>query len=96
MERFPASAWTDTKEISVVRHLYLAFLAGDVNTDGKPLSIGIVSGQRCIFRTFQVLFEKEAQGGIRKCQEQVIIGIKGVGVARKTVGKQFQLVVGCP
>ena len=62
MKRFATSAWADTKEIGVVRHLDLAFLAGDVNADGKPLPIGIVGCQRCIFRTFQVLFEEEAQG----------------------------------
>ena len=49
VERFTTSAWADTKEIGVVRHLDLAFLTGDVDTDGKSLTVGIVGCQRCIF-----------------------------------------------
>ena len=41
-----------------------------------------------------MLLEEEAQGGVRQGEEQVVVGIEGVGVAWKAVGEQLQLVVG--
>ena len=41
-----------------------------------------------------MFLEEEAQGGVRQGEEQVVVGIEGVGVAGEAVGEQLQLVVG--
>ena len=41
-----------------------------------------------------MFLEEEAQGGVRECEEQVVVGIEAVGVARKAVDEKLKLVVG--
>lgn len=41
-----------------------------------------------------MLLEEEAQGGVRQGEEQVVVGIEGIGVAGEAVCEQLQLVVG--
>ena len=41
-----------------------------------------------------MLLEKETHSSIRKCQEEVIVGIEGVGIAGEGCLKQLQLVIG--
>ena len=94
MEALPAARRPDAEEVGIVRHFYLSFLAGDVDADGQPLTVGVVRGQRRVFRLFHVLLEEEAQGGVREGKEEVIVGIEGVGVAGEAVREQLQLVVG--
>ena len=94
MERFPASRRSDAEEVGIVCHLHLALFPCDVNTHRQPLAIGVVSGQRSIFRTFQMFLEEEAQSGIGERQKEVVVRIEGITVAGKAVCKQFQLVVG--
>ncbi len=96
MERLAASAWTDTEEVGVVGHLDLALLAGDVDTYRKPLTVGIVCGQRRVFRAFEMFLEEEAQGGIRESEKQVIVRIERIGVAGERINEEFQLIVGSP
>ena len=93
VEALAAAAWSDTEEVGVVGHLDLAFLSCDVNTYRQSLTVGVVRGQRSLFRTFQMLLEEEAQCRIRECQEKVIVGIESVGIAGKAVREKFQLVV---
>ena len=57
VEGFPASAWPNAKEVSVVCHLYTPFLAGYVNTDRQALSVRIPCLERCIFTVLQMLLE---------------------------------------
>ena len=94
VERLAASRRPDTEEVGVVGHLDLALLARDVDADGQPLPVGVVRGQGRVLRFLQVFLEEEAQGGVRQGEEQVVVGIEGVGVAGEAVGEQLQLVVG--
>ena len=65
VEALATATWTDAEEVGIVRHFHFALFPRDVNTHRQPLAIGVVSGQRSIFRTFQVFLEEEAQSGIR-------------------------------
>lgn len=94
MKTLATATRSNAEEVGIVRHLHLALFPCDVNTHRQPLAIGVVSSQGSIFRTFQVLLEKETEGGIGERQKEVIVRIEGIAVSGKAVGKQFQLVVG--
>jgi len=94
VEGLAGTGRADTEEIGIVRHLPFAFFAGNVDTDRQSLTVGVVCGQRCIFRLLQMLLEEKAKCSIRKCQEQVIVRVESIAVTGKTVHEKLQLVVG--
>ena len=65
VEALATATWSNAEEVGIVRHLHFALFSCDVNTYRQPLAIGVVSGQRSIFRTFQMFLEEEAQSCIR-------------------------------
>ena len=94
VERLSASAWAYAKEVGVVGHLHPAFLAGDVDADGQALTVGVVGLQRRVLTVFQMFLEEEAEGCVVERQEEVIVRVERVGVAREGVHEEFQLVIG--
>ena len=50
VETLATATRSDAEEVGIVRHLHLALFSRDVDTHRQPLAIGVVSGQRGIFR----------------------------------------------
>ena len=96
VERLAAPAWSDTEEVGVVCIFHGSLFTRDVNGYGKPLPVGIIGCQGCLFRVLQMFLEEQAQGSVRERKEQVIVRVERIGIAGKGAHEQFQLVVGGP
>ena len=94
VEGLAASAWANAEEVGVVGHLHAAFLAGDVDTYGEALAVGVPRLEGCVLRMLEVLLEEEAEGRVVERQEEVVVGVERVGVAGEGVQEELQLVVG--
>jgi hypothetical protein len=93
MKRLTTTRWPDTQEVGIVGMLDLTLLTREVDTDGQSVTVSIITNRGDKFRLLGMLLEKEADGSIRKCQEEVIVRIEGVGIAGKGCLKQLQLVI---
>ena len=94
MEGLTAAAWADAEEVGIVGHLHAAFLAGNVDAHGQALAVSVPCLEGRNLAVLQVFLEEEAEGGVVERQEEVIIGVERVGVARERVHEELQLVIG--
>jgi len=94
VEGLAAAAGSDAEEVGVVSHLHAAFLAGDVDAYGQALTVGVPGLEGRVLGVFEVLLEEEAEGRVVERQEEVVVGVERVGVAREGVQEELQLVVG--
>ena len=94
VEGLAAAAWADAEEVGIVGHLHAAFFAGDVDTYGEALTVGVPCLEGCVLRVLEVLLEEEAEGRVVERQEEVVVGVERVGVAGEGVQEELQLVVG--
>ena len=63
--------------------LDLSLLASEVNTDWQSVAVSIIHQQWRKLRLLGMLLEKETDGSIGECQEQVILRIEGIGITGK-------------
>lgn len=94
VEALAATAWAYTEEVRVVGELNSAFLTSDVDTYRQALTVGIPGLQWRALGMLQVLLIEQAECGILQREEEVVVGVERVGVARETVEVELQLVVG--
>lgn len=94
VEVLAATAWAYTEEVRVVGELNSAFLTSDVDTYRQALTVGIPGLQWRALGMLQVLLIEQAECGILQREEEVVVGVERVGVARETVEVELQLVVG--
>ena len=94
VEGLAAAAWADAEEVGVVGHLHAAFLAGDVDAYGQSLTVGVPGLERRALGVLEVFLEEEAEGCVVERQEEVVVGVEGVGIAGEGVHEELQLVVG--
>ena len=83
MKRLAAATWADAQEVGIVGMFDLSLLASEVNTDGQSVAVGVIYQQWRKLRLLGMLLEKETDGSIGECQEQVIVWIEGIGITGK-------------
>ena len=92
-KRLTCSRRANQDKVGIIGMLHLTLLTCKVDAYRQSLAVSQIYQQRRVLCFLDILLEAEAQGSITQCQEEVIVWVETIGIARKRALEQFQLVV---
>ena len=82
-KRLTCSRRANQDKVGIIGMLHLTLLTCKVNADRQSLAVSKIDQQRRVLCFLDILLEAEAQGSIAQCQEEVIVWVETIGIARK-------------